>query len=43
MQLDLFPEQAKQDKNIKKIGPKLTLVFNKGDKNLVILKSNDVI
>jgi len=43
MQLDLFPEQPKQDKNIKKIGPKLTLVFNKGDKNLVILKNDNVI
>jgi len=43
-QKDLFPETPqKESDHIKMIGAKLTLVFNKKNKNLVTLKNRDVI
>lgn len=40
MQEELFPGTSqKKDDNIKIIGANLSLVFNRSDKNLVILKT----
>jgi len=44
MQRDLFPEKLKRiDNNVKKIGTNLSLIFNSRNKQLVTLKSRDVI